>query len=252
MPDETTNPRALDPFGFPWGVTPLFIVVVVVGEIVIFNRAGRAELSFFAMLVRLVAFFVAAMVAYSIVGIIYRARLRRADPALARALDERDQARVAQAAAEKRARNAYAEGALTPVAPGHGIVPLPGETFYWTCDDVRLIGDREQRTFRTLEYDNIFDQDIARTTETDKHLRDELDRGTLALSDRRVLFVGKQQPRAIAFENVVLFTADDHGFDIAVANAAPFSFVTGRKEEGVVVQRLMHGDVGSHEPAVQP
>jgi hypothetical protein len=248
MPDDATTRRALDPFGFPPGVTFLFLVAVVVAEVVIMRRAGTDELSFGALVLRLAELGVGAIVAYAIVGRIYRARLQRTDPALAAALDARDraarEAAAAKAAADERARNAYARGALEPVSPGHGIVPLAGETFYWTCDDVKVIGDSSHPYFR----ETVFD----RTERVDRHWDEELDRGMLAASDRRVLFVGDRGPRPFAFESIVLLTPRDDGFVLAVADTPPFTFVTGRKEDGVVVQRLMHGDIGSHEPQAQP
>jgi hypothetical protein len=247
--DDATTRRALDPFGFPPGVTFLFVVLVVVAEIVVLRRAGATQQSFGTTALHLVELGVGAVLAYGVVGAVYRARLRRSDPALAAALDARDraarEAAAAQAAADERTRNAYAQGPLAPVSPGHGIVTLPGETFYWTCEDVRLIGDREHRVFRR----KLLAPGLA---EDERHWDEELDRGMLALSDRRVLLVGNQQPRPFPFESIVVLTPRDDGFVLAVADTPPFTFVTGRREDGVVVQRLMRGDIGSHEPAAQP
>ncbi len=247
--DDATTRRALDPFGFPPGVTLLWLVTFIAAVIVVLNRAGHAELSFGATLLRLVELGIGWLVVYAVVGIGYRARLQRSDPALAAALDARDraarEAAAAAAAADERARNAYAQDALEPVSPGHGIVPLAGETFYWTRDDVRLIGDREHRVFRQRLLAPGISQE-------DRHWDEELDRGALALSDRRVLLVGEHGPRPFAFESIVVLTPRDDGFVLAIADTPPFTFVTGRKEDGVVVQRLMRGDIASHEAAAQP
>ena len=246
--DDATTRRALDPFGFPPGVTFFFLVAIVVAEIVLLNRANRAELSFGATVLRLVELGAGSIVVYAIAGIIYRARLQRSDPALAAALDARDkaarEAAAAKDAADERARNAYAQAALEPVSPGHGIVPLAGETFYWTCDNVKVIGDRNHPYFR----ETVFD----RTELVDSHRDEELDHGALALSDRRVLFIGKHGPRPFPFESIVQLAPRGDGFVLAVADTPPFTFATGRKEDGVVVQRLMQGDIGAHEPQAQP
>lgn len=109
---------------------------------------------------------------------------------------------------------------LKPISSA-AIVIKPGETAYWN------------EACRCYEERSLTDLNMA-----GRGMR-EVDTGPLVLTDKRIVFVGKNKTIEIALAKVVALKQLDGSFEVSVANAKPRRLGTGNPRAEVILNRLI-------------
>lgn len=139
---------------------------------------------------------------------------------------------------------AYVNGPLVPInVPG--VVPLQGERFFLTSDAVLFAehtfrqwqGGMQGVSFRVMR-GVYYRVGGTRGRSYNRSVVEPDDRGMLALSDRRMLFVGQRRTIDVPLAKIASIQPFTDGLQVSVGNKAPVQLQTGSDLAGLMLQRL--------------
>ncbi len=138
---------------------------------------------------------------------------------------------------------------LLPVLP-NSIVRSADETFYWEQPALSVaIRARAKRSRRVVEFSVAQLRDVRWPRRAGRVARaavDVEDKGTLYLSDERILFVGFHGATEVALVDLVAVDRLPDGVKVVPRDAATRLFVTGDPQAAIVLQRLLNDDTRAH------
>lgn len=145
---------------------------------------------------------------------------------------------------EQLQKSAYVNGPLAPITVP-GIMPLSGERFFFTSDAVLFAehtyrqwqGGTQGMSFRVMR-GVYYRVGGIRGRSYNKNVVEPDDRGTIALSDRRMLFVGQRKTIEVPLGKITSVQPFTDGLQVNIANKAPVQLHTGSDLAGLMLHRL--------------
>ena len=125
------------------------------------------------------------------------------------------------------------------------IIPLSGERFFFSTDAV-LFAEHTYRKWRggiqgvsfRVVRGVYYRVGGTRGHSYNESVTEPDDRGTLALSDQRVLFIGKKRTIDVPLRSIASIQPFKDGLQVSIPNKAPILLHTGSDDAGLLLQRL--------------